>query len=198
MKTTYRQLHGYQKVLYPLTLHDLASMPPSNPPTSPSPTHFQSPTRSPASPAPPPASTTFTAHQRSLQARAKPYNAPESNPHSGPTHEQAQGRKNAREVLQNSELLFWYSIVRNESVAATRAHFENVQYGFDNVGDENGGLQEGVVWREEWEVPVEERVRDRKKEKEKEKEKERKRRRGSGRASLGRESASGSGSRSSD
>ncbi|KAF2262341.1 hypothetical protein CC78DRAFT_534837 [Lojkania enalia] len=92
----------------------------------------------------------FTPIQRSLQARGQSFKTTAAYT-AGETYEARQKRKHAVEVLDSIELLIWYSAARHESIPATRQHFQNIVYGIEE-------RDEDVAWREEWEVPVEERV----------------------------------------
>ncbi|KAF2257044.1 hypothetical protein BU26DRAFT_513767 [Trematosphaeria pertusa] len=92
----------------------------------------------------------FTATQRSLQARNKPYEGAAAT-REGEAYETRQRREEAASILQNLEMLIWYSSARNESLSQTRHHFQNVVLGVDRDDD--------IQWLEEWEVPPERRVR---------------------------------------
>ncbi|KAF2654093.1 hypothetical protein K491DRAFT_492290 [Lophiostoma macrostomum CBS 122681] len=94
----------------------------------------------------------FTSTQQSLQARAKPFTSlSPSATLSNESYESRQRRHNAANILDSVELLIWYSGARNESIAQTRTHYQNVLLGLSDEGER--------LWREEWDVPVEERVR---------------------------------------
>ncbi|KAF2190640.1 hypothetical protein K469DRAFT_721540 [Zopfia rhizophila CBS 207.26] len=69
------------------------------------------------------------------------------------THESRQKRENAAQILESMETLIWYSNMRNESLSQTRRHFQYIVWGIE---EEEGD----VAWREEWEVPVGDRVKD--------------------------------------
>ncbi|KAJ4297732.1 [Pyruvate dehydrogenase (acetyl-transferring)] kinase isozyme 2 [Kalmusia sp. IMI 367209] len=91
-------------------------------------------------------STTFTPTQRSQQARGKSY----ASSTAGEPYEARRKREQAAQILANLELLVWHSNARNESVAQTRQHFQNIMLGLSD---------EEVVWKEEYEVPLEQRVK---------------------------------------
>ncbi|KAF2114674.1 hypothetical protein BDV96DRAFT_600628 [Lophiotrema nucula] len=92
----------------------------------------------------------FTPAQRSLQARNRPFHPSPKIDAEAESYEQRQRKNLAVEILENTELLIWFSSARNESISATRQHYQNVLMGIED---------EEVTWREEWEVPVEERVK---------------------------------------
>ncbi|KAF1966218.1 hypothetical protein BU23DRAFT_560385 [Bimuria novae-zelandiae CBS 107.79] len=88
----------------------------------------------------------FTSAQRSQQARGKLYTSPTA----GEPYEARQKREQAAQILGNLELLIWHANARRESVAETRKHYQNVQFGLPD---------EDVVWKEEYEIPLEQRVK---------------------------------------
>ncbi|KAH4409017.1 hypothetical protein HBH92_139020 [Parastagonospora nodorum] len=100
---------------------------------------------------PPAPAPTFSATQRSLQARNKAYNNTNTNYHHGAaaaaeaeSYEARQRREEAGRILEREEMLIWWSQARNESVPQTRTHFRNIVLGIEERAD--------VVWREEWEL----------------------------------------------
>jgi len=120
-----------------LLFHDPTSMPP--PPTpNPNPQTFFSTVLNPAANNPPTTTSTttpprphprptasgaatttaqpqpFTATQRSLQARGKPY----ATPAAGEAYETRQQREQAANILSSTELLLWYSAARNEVIVS--------------------------------------------------------------------------------
>lgn len=90
----------------------------------------------------------FTPTQQSLQARSKPYSSPTAE---AEHYETRQRRHEAAAILENVELLMWFSMTRNESLAATRAHFTNISLGLEPPAD-------SVIYKEEWELPESERM----------------------------------------
>ncbi|KAH7359883.1 hypothetical protein BKA66DRAFT_471790 [Pyrenochaeta sp. MPI-SDFR-AT-0127] len=92
----------------------------------------------------------FSATQRGLQARGKNYNGPAA-VKSAESYEQRQRREEAACILESVEMLIWYAASRNESITQTRNHYQNILYGVANTED--------VAWEDEWDVPVQERVR---------------------------------------
>ncbi|KAF9738137.1 hypothetical protein PMIN03_012103 [Paraphaeosphaeria minitans] len=67
----------------------------------------------------------FTDSQRSQQARGKSY----ASKAAGEPYEARAKREQAAQILESVELLVWHSNARNESVAQTRQHFQNVMLG---------------------------------------------------------------------
>ncbi|KAF2792794.1 hypothetical protein K505DRAFT_325939, partial [Melanomma pulvis-pyrius CBS 109.77] len=108
-------------------------------------------TTSRPTPLPPPPAP-LTPAQRSLQARNKPFALSPNNPE---PYSLRQRRDQAASILENVETLLWYSAARHESITQTRLHFSKVVLGIEDGGRE----MEASGWREEWEVPVEERGR---------------------------------------
>jgi hypothetical protein len=66
----------------------------------------------------PPRAPTFTAAQRSLQARNKEYNVVGKKEES---YETRQKREEAARILESTEMLIWWSAARNE-VSHARSH----------------------------------------------------------------------------
>ncbi|KAL5375475.1 hypothetical protein DPSP01_011173 [Paraphaeosphaeria sporulosa] len=67
----------------------------------------------------------FTDAQRSQQARGKSY----ATKAAGEPYEARAKREQAAQILESVELLVWHSNARNESVAQTRQHFQNIMLG---------------------------------------------------------------------
>ncbi|KAJ4356165.1 [Pyruvate dehydrogenase (acetyl-transferring)] kinase isozyme 2 [Didymosphaeria variabile] len=88
----------------------------------------------------------FTDAQRSQQARGKSY----ASSTAGEPYEARQKREQAAQILGSLELLVWHSNARNESVAQSRQHFQNIMLGLPD--DE-------PIYKEEYEVPPEQRVK---------------------------------------
>ncbi|KAF2873097.1 hypothetical protein BDV95DRAFT_541873 [Massariosphaeria phaeospora] len=122
----------------PATATASTSTPTSTPPRPPRHTR---PTRAPAAPPP------LTPLQRSLQARGKSIHMA---PRDAEPYEARQRREHAATVLENAEMLMWYAGARNEGLSQTRQHFQNLVLGLQ-VPDRD------VLWREEWEIPVQQR-----------------------------------------
>ncbi|KAF2447335.1 hypothetical protein P171DRAFT_430232 [Karstenula rhodostoma CBS 690.94] len=71
----------------------------------------------------------FTDAQRSQQARGKSY----ASKSAGEPYESRVKREQAAQILESLELLVWQSNARNESVAQTRQHFQNVMLGLPDA-----------------------------------------------------------------
>ncbi|PSN63540.1 hypothetical protein BS50DRAFT_576188 [Corynespora cassiicola Philippines] len=97
------------------------------------------------------ASTSLTPAQQALQARNQPYDASPGASSSAETKDQRERREKLATILENDEMLIWFSGARNESVSQTRQHFQNVVLGLEDHAV-------GVFWPEEWEVPIAERI----------------------------------------
>ncbi|KAH7122314.1 hypothetical protein B0J11DRAFT_437136, partial [Dendryphion nanum] len=97
--------------------------------------------------APPPASSSaFTPAQQSLQARNKPFHSPQN----AESYEQRKQRAEAALILESVEMLLWFSSARNESISQTRKYYQDIVLGLSNP--------DSIVWREEYEVPLEQRT----------------------------------------
>lgn len=142
----------------------------------------------PPRPARPSEPSGFSATQRGLQARGKTHSGLAA-VKSAESYEQRQRREEAASILESVEMLIWYAASRNEvpyprflfpqsqppfhaqlcaplhckngpklmtssriqSLAQTRKHYQDIVYGLSKTDD--------VAWEDEWDVPVQERVR---------------------------------------
>ncbi|KAF2281466.1 uncharacterized protein EI97DRAFT_438811 [Westerdykella ornata] len=95
---------------------------------------------------PPP---TLTEAQREAQARGKAWESVQE-VREAESFLERKRREEAVEVLESVEALMWFAASWNQSLAATRQHFQNVALGL--------APQAPVAWREEGEMPHEQRV----------------------------------------
>ncbi|KAI8934851.1 hypothetical protein NX059_008530 [Plenodomus lindquistii] len=97
-------------------------------------------------------SSNFSTAQRSAQARHKEWNSSGGSgraSRSAESYEQRQERDRAATILDSEEMLLWFAAARNESVPQTRQYYLNIVLGLENNAK--------VEWREEWELPVQEK-----------------------------------------
>ncbi|CBX93100.1 predicted protein [Plenodomus lingam JN3] len=128
----------------------LNNPPTANNPSSPSPRSRPQPRPAPDSSSS--SSSHFTAGQRNAQARHKEWTCSSGSgqtSRNAESYEQRQERDRAATILDSVEMLMWFAAARNESIPQTRHYYQNIVLGLKNEGH--------VEWREEWELPLQER-----------------------------------------